>query len=330
MSNAPQLPAPDTALVKQAIAWLIQLKSKENDQATLTGCIAWRQSSSEHELAWQRVNLMLGEMQQDLNGIPDGIQVSQVMQNTMRHMQKRRSIKLLALAAIAGSTALMTREVMPWQPWLSDYHTTTGERRSMMLADGSELFLNTDSSVNISFDEHQRLIILNQGEIMIKTGSDSSSPRNRPLRVQTRHAMLEAIGTQFVVRLQQDTTLLSMQQGKVSMMPAAFHAPQKIAEAGQDYLIYQDRLDSVQLPMEADSWTLGALVVKEMPLADFLAEVARYRTGHLGCDPSVADLRLSGVFQLDDIDKLLALLPHKLPVVITYRTRWWVNVDRRA
>ncbi len=67
-----------------------------------------------------------------------------------------------------------------------------------------------------------------------------------------------------------------------------------------------------------------------MRLADFLAEVSRYRNGRLACSEAIADLRLSGVYRLDDTDKLLELLTRTLPVEVHYRTRWWVTVQARA
>ncbi|MNP84020.1 fec operon regulator FecR [compost metagenome] len=67
-----------------------------------------------------------------------------------------------------------------------------------------------------------------------------------------------------------------------------------------------------------------------MRLADFLKEVNRYRRGYLACASDIADLRLSGVFRLEDTDKLLAILPRTLPVQLRYRTRWWVALERQA
>jgi transmembrane sensor len=68
------------------------------------------------------------------------------------------------------------------------------------------------------------------------------------------------------------------------------------------------------------------LYAEEMRLADMLAEVARYRSGVLRCDPAVAQLRVSGVFQLDDTDRILAVLAQTLPVRVDARTRYWVTV----
>jgi len=70
-----------------------------------------------------------------------------------------------------------------------------------------------------------------------------------------------------------------------------------------------------------------------MRLEDFTAELARYRSGVVRCDPAVADLRVSGVFSLRDTDRALENLTRGLPVDVVYRTRYWVTLraaDRSA
>jgi transmembrane sensor len=63
-----------------------------------------------------------------------------------------------------------------------------------------------------------------------------------------------------------------------------------------------------------------------MPLAEFVAELGRYRPGLLRCAPEVASLKVSGTFQLADTEQVLQLLTRSLPVRVDYRTRFWVNV----
>jgi hypothetical protein len=53
----------------------------------------------------------------------------------------------------------------------------------------------------------------------------------------------------------------------------------------------------------------------------FLADLARYRPGMIHCAPEVARLRLSGVFPLDDTQRILNMLPNSLPVQVRSRTR---------
>lgn len=59
------------------------------------------------------------------------------------------------------------------------------------------------------------------------------------------------------------------------------------------------------------------LVAAHMRLADFLAELARYRRGQLSLEiPEVADLLISGTYPVDDSERVLELLAVSLPVRI--------------
>ena len=80
------------------------------------------------------------------------------------------------------------------------------------------------------------------------------------------------------------------------------------------------------LPIEADAWANGVIAGKDMRLADLLAELARYRPGHITCDPRVAGLRVSGLYHVKDTDQALQFLLQTQPVSVVYTTRFWVSV----
>ena len=70
----------------------------------------------------------------------------------------------------------------------------------------------------------------------------------------------------------------------------------------------------------------GVLSVQQMPLAEFVSELGRYRPGLLRCAPEVAGLKVSGTYQLADTGQILQLLTRSLPVRVEYRTRYWVSI----
>jgi transmembrane sensor len=72
------------------------------------------------------------------------------------------------------------------------------------------------------------------------------------------------------------------------------------------------------------------LVAAHMRLADFLAELSRYRRGRLNCDPKVADLLISGSYPLNDSERILDMLEVSLPVKVQRFTRYWVTVEKRV
>lgn len=77
---------------------------------------------------------------------------------------------------------------------------------------------------------------------------------------------------------------------------------------------------------QAGAWSQGVLFARNQRLADFAVELGRYRRGLLRCAPEVANLRITGAFQLHNTDAVLAALPDTLPVSVVYRTRWWVSI----
>ena len=68
------------------------------------------------------------------------------------------------------------------------------------------------------------------------------------------------------------------------------------------------------------------LVASDMTLADFVAELRRYRPGVISLAPEVARLQLSGVFPLADTDRILAALVQGLPVRVNVPMRWWARI----
>ncbi|HBT14222.1 MAG TPA: iron dicitrate transport regulator FecR [Erwinia persicina] len=99
-------------------------------------------------------------------------------------------------------------------------------------------------------------------------------------------------------------------------------------QAGQTLRFTDRAFDPVRALTPGDiSWTQGLLTVSNRRLSEVLAEVARYRHGILSCDPSAADLRISGTFPLRDTDQLLRVLAQTLPIAIHTRSRYWVRVS---
>ena len=65
-----------------------------------------------------------------------------------------------------------------------------------------------------------------------------------------------------------------------------------------------------------ESMGLRASELLAARLGDLVHELGRYRRGHLGVAPEVADLRITGSFPLHDTDKALSALLPTLPVQI--------------
>ncbi|MDD1011611.1 FecR family protein [Pseudomonas shahriarae] len=317
---------PQQQVVKQAIHWLLRLRNNHGNSRLSRQCEQWRAEHHEHELAWQRVQSLQAELSHNLRAVPGAQVALNTLENSAQGLGRRQALKLLSGALLLGSATWLAKDASPWQQWSADYATATGERRGFQLPDGTRIELNTASAVDLDYTAQQRLITLTRGEILVTCGgADEGSAFERPLRVQSRHGVYEPQGARFVLRQDSDCTRLSVTSGRVAINAGGTSIE---ALAGQSYLINHNHVRAAPpLNMDVGAWADGLIVTRNMRLGDFLTEVGRYRQGFLSCASDVADLRLSGVFRLEDTDKLLAILPRTLPVQLRYRTRWWVTLE---
>ncbi|WLH35835.1 FecR family protein [Pseudomonas sp. FP2196] len=319
--------APRQDVVKQAIHWLLRLRNNHGNSRLNRQCEQWRAEHYEHELAWQRVQSLQAELSNNLRAVPGAQVAFNTLENSAQGLGRRQALKLLSGALLMGSAAWLAKDTSAWQQWSADYATATGERRGIQLPDGTRIELNTASAVDLAYTAQQRLIKLTRGEIIVTCGgADEETSSDRPLQIHSRHAVYEPQNARFILRQDSDCMRLSVTSGRVAIRSGDTSIE---AIAGQSYLIdhYQVRR-APPLDMDLGAWADGLIVTRNMRLGDFLREVGRYRQGFLNCASDVADLRLSGVFRLEDTDKLLAILPQTLPVQLRYRTRWWVTLER--
>ncbi|MER2099883.1 MAG: FecR family protein [Pseudomonas qingdaonensis] len=326
MSRPPLPELPDNVL-DQAIGWLVRIESDGANPQLLEACQRWRQAHALHEVAWQALQKSDATFQ-GLAALPGS-----VARDTLQRLQggrhsRRQALKLLGVGLLASGVTGWSMRDSTLVPWGADYATEVGERRQFLLDDGTRLQLNTASAVDVQFTAQRRLIVLRRGEIFIDTGKDAATAGGRrSFWVSTRHAQLQAIGTAFAVRDEASGTRLRVEDGVVAIQGKG--QPVMVA-AGEQYLI--DAIGSQRVEtstLDASAWARGQLVAKRMQLRELTAELARYRHGWLRCDPAIAHLEVSGVFQLDDIDQALSALSDSLPVRVERFTPLWTRIVAR-
>lgn len=316
-------PIPD-AVLDQAITWLVRMQSGSVSDSSRSACLAWRQADARHEAAWQQLQASEATFH-SLADLPTGLALDTLERMNRGPHNRRQVLKLLGVGGAAAGLGWWTWRQEPLAGFGADYATATGERRLFQLSDGTHLQLNTASAVDVQFSESRRLINLRKGEIFIDTGKDTLQPGgSRPFWVHTRQAQLLAIGTGFAVRQEPERTRLRVEQGTVAILHQGVRSQ---VEAGQEYLIEAHGQRPVAQPtLDASAWTRGQLVAKRMRLQELAAELSRYRHGWLQCDPAIAELQVSGVFQLDDVDRALSALSQSLPVRVEQFTPYWTRI----
>ncbi len=240
----------------------------------------------------------------------------------------RRRLAALAagvLIAVSGGWVWLAHTRSEW----TSFETATGEQRTFELADGSVVYLNTDSKVAIRFAARTRDVQLLRGEALFQVHHDTS----RPFLVYTDDAVVQAVGTQFDVYRREDGTVVSVIEGRVNVTPAAPAAWSARMPAGTA------DVSAATAPATGASRTLGAreearvsrggtvnirevsnvndsvawrerrLIFNDQPLGQIVGEFNRYRANPIRLEGDGVNERVyTGVFDADDADSLVQVL----------------------
>lgn len=333
MNNKGKADAIAFGTLQQAAEWFALLRSDDIKEADRIDWQKWLSDSTEHRRAWERVESVSHQFdaftpRQQQKAALNALDAASRVSN-----QRRRALKMLTLICTIGTVTWTASRMAPvqqaWLAFSSDYATLVGQTRDVVLADGTQVWLNTASSLNVRFQPHLRRLDLRGGEIFIETATDPAVPA-RPFVVDTMQGRLRALGTRFTVRQLDGMTQLSVFAGAVEISPAKVSDSSQIIQAGQQVLFSADRIEKPSAVDPAhEAWTKGVLFAEDLSLAEFIAELSRYHQGYLACSPEVADLRVVGAYPLHDINKTFAMLETALPVTVKATFSWWVTVQPR-
>jgi len=320
----PASPTLSPDVLEQAAEWLVRLNASTVSDEDRQACERWRGAHPDHALAWARAERLMGK----LGGLPPELAMHAL---DRPHSADRRA----AMLKLAGILALLPAGWLGWRladnyGWVADYHTGTGEQRSLRLTDGSTVRLNTATSIDLRFDSAQRTVVLRHGQILIQTAKDAASV-GRPFRVRTSEGYVQALGTRFSVRQREGQTEVAVFQHAVRVEPRlAPDSAYLTLASGQSVSFTEKRASKARnLTPGADAWTQGMLMADRMRLADLAAELERYRGGLVRCAPAVAEVRVSGTFPLRDTNLALNMLASTYPIAVRKRLNgYWVTLER--
>jgi transmembrane sensor len=200
------------------------------------------------------------------------------------------------------------------------FETGHGEQLSRRLADNSVLHLNTDSAVTIRYGKTVRLVTLTSGQ----AGFEVAHEPNRPFRVLAGSAEVVDIGTKFDVRLAQNSTVVTVVEGRVEVGPsptretlgtdAGQPETARFVElaAGQQVRVVEGEWPAVPITVDVQSttaWLRQEIVFDHEPLERVAAEYNRYTTKPIEiATPALRSLPISGEFATNDPDTFIAFL----------------------
>lgn len=204
---------------------------------------------------------------------------------------RRIAAGIAAAGVLAGAGGLAVQPFLP-----KVYKTGVGERRVVLLADGSRLSLDAASEVRVRFSDSARSVRLTRGQARFDVAGDNG----RPFLVQAAGQTISAAAGAFNVDVVGTQLCVTPLKGRVLVL--ADLAPARSVAAGQQLddgaIRRTDAADAV-------AWERGELVFADDTLAEAVAKVARYSNRRIEVDPGAANLRVSGAFNAGDTESFL-------------------------
>lgn len=298
------MPSRDAARAqREAGAWLRRLQSGAATELDLQGFRRWRAAHPAHGEAFARVRHQWNLMPEAMAARPER---EMAVARTPQHSLPRRVFLLGTAVSAAGAAAAAVAVHPPLALWPSiselqaDYRTATGEQRTLALAAGVALQLNTQTAMSRLDDGPEPGMRLVRGEVAV----DLRQAR-APFALVAGPGRVLAQDAQFEVRHLDDGSCVTCITGRLQVAHAA---GTRELLAGQQLRYGDQGFEPVRTVDTAQwsAWRTGLLIFRHTPLAQVIAEINRYRPGKvLLWATHLREREVSGRFTLASLDTVL-------------------------
>ncbi|MDW2982835.1 FecR domain-containing protein [Rhodanobacter sp. KK11] len=338
-------------LEEEAAAWVWRLDDEDVASQVRSEFEQWLRRDPRHRRAFEELGGVWRSLDELAEAKRDEKVATFVAEERRLHAKAakpvRGRLRRWAPLAMAASLALIAGSFFWYQRGNESQTlaTAVGQQRSMTLADGSVVQLNTNTILETRFTRGQRAVYLKKGEASFNVAKNPE----RPFLVHAGDIVVRAVGTEFNVRMRdaRDVEVI-VTEGKVEVTPqsgmpvnvVAGASPMVIAPARSE-LVAGQRFEAAaaspvaRIPPTAVSntlaWHEGAIVFDGEPLVQAIAELNRYTDTRLVvADASIYNLRVGGRFRTGDVDGFLQALTHAFPVTVRRTSDHLVYIHARA
>ena len=208
--------------------------------------------------------------------------------------------RIAAVLAIVAATAAAFWPYLD-KPKGETYTTSIGGRESIMLADGTQIELNTNSAVRVLDTTRERKVWLQKGEAYLQVTHDAK----RPLTVYAGGRRITDLGTKFDVREEMGRLEVAVVEGSVRLGAEDRDARAVVLTKGQVAVATGTRISTTRRSTRelatALSWRSGVLVFDNTPLSAAVAQLNRYnRTKLAVADEETGRLAITGTLSATD------------------------------
>lgn len=292
---------------QEAATWFARLGQKRVSTTDIHDFFEWRKDPANAH-AYERVE-KAWDTSRTLAEDPDIVALTaEALGRAPPRVRARHMVSRLWKPIAAGAMALAALGLI--SVWTlnrpQSYATGVGEQRSLRLADGSQVILDTDSRVDVRLRSDRRSVILVAGQAFFDVEGDPA----RPFVVTAGDTTVTAVGTRFDVRKLGQGARVTLIEGRVDVGTSATSKSAWSLTPGQQ-VVTARRSPEVRTvdAIRETSWTTGRLIFAATPIREAIAEVNRYSDRRIELkDAGIAQIPVSGAFDTGDTDAFIAAL----------------------
>jgi transmembrane sensor len=316
---------PDTTsdTPQDAAAWVARLASDQRTRADDEAFAAWLEADGGHPDAYADH----AELWEGMRALSDDAGARALLgaarQPARPGVSRRAAMAGFGMAAAAAGVAVIAAPQIDQLRGV--YRTRKGQQRQVILSDGSRLMLDTDTRIDVRFSDADRRLVLEKGRAHFKVAKDAA----RPFRVFVGDDEVRALGTAFDVRKDSAGAKVTLEEGTVAVYRAAgpktdgVRAPAAVLKPGEQARLTrapQVRVAAVDVQRE-QAWRFGRLVLDNAPLGEAIEDLNRYGGRQVVlADPTLADMKVSGVFHTRDPDAFVEGITAAFPLRLEAET----------
>ena len=297
-------PGPANRRTEEALLWFTRMQGACVTGADRAAFEAWLAADSRDGASFRRVTALWGspELAAALEVAAPEAAALKAEARQARH-STAAAWPFLRYAAVAAAILACVALLGPlgdaWRNLGADYRTAAGATRTVTLADGSVLRLNTSTAVEVEMGNAYRRVRLLRGEGYF----DVARNADRPFEVDAGPVQVRILGTAFTVQRDGDRVLVGVRRGSVSVHLGDGAGIGARLSAGEMLEIVPGE-PARRARFDADTmlaWLDGRIVFRDKPLGAVLEQVGRYHPGWIFlAGEDLAKARVSGSFRLDD------------------------------
>jgi transmembrane sensor len=216
----------------------------------------------------------------------------------------RRHLKTAAAAVVCFSAAASAILYYQGQGDIQDTYTTSvGQRKTIRLADGSQVELNTDTQIHTRLERSGRAVTLDHGEAFFDVVHDG----RRPFTVFVNNRRITDVGTRFSVFRDGDHVEVVVNEGRVRMDKPSMPADHPVLADKNDVILARadETLVVAKGPQEIArmlDWRQGMIFFDQETLADAASQFNRYNQKKIIVEGAARYIRIGGTFKADNVN----------------------------